>query len=229
MWKTLENTQKLCYGHSQSLIHKFRYGSPPAIRIRATTTPYSKWQDRRDAFTAYCGEASCVFRSQNLPTIFVGSALNASCNSMYTRDKDPIDCVLNCAKFVKCFGDSLFLYQHIQLHDDANQHIDFSQDTSFQNTLSRFLHRVLNDSNHHTILIHCEFGRSRSVALTILIMFLFYKHQNVESKSMADIYREIHRARPVVYINQNFYNSLLQFEETFQANAEVREKWMSLF
>lgn len=241
MMRQLANYGSLVLAHGKSLQHKLVKGSNPAVRVPAVTSdrPLS-WYEKLfyKLYTtgkAYCQSCTLVFESSIFPRIYVGSERVAAAELTYTELG--IDCVLNCAFGVPSFySEHVDFYQHFDMIDDAGGYVDFVHDTNFRSKLYKFIQQLYDDAltrqkqhlKPRKLLIHCVFGRSRSVALTILVLYLWYQFSNTP-KTIADIYQELYKRRPVIEINQRFYAGLNEFDREFQSNLTFRNAWLSVF
>lgn len=229
----------LALAHAKTFGHKLTVGSEPATRIPAThkapQTP-STWYARSwDSVRAYCQNPTLVSSAAHFPQIYVGSGLNAATESTYSEMG--IDCVLNCAHALPAFfKDKVGLYQHLDMVDDAGGYIDLVRDATFRSALHKFLHQLYDDAlvREHAgepprkLLIHCVFGRSRSVAITVLVLFLWSHFEN-SPKTMHQIYQELYDLRPVISMNRVFYDGLAEFEREFTCNEAFKGAWLQVF
>jgi protein-tyrosine phosphatase len=229
----------LAFAHVKTFGHKLTVGSEPATRISATHKPpqtSSTWYARGwDSVRAYCQNPTLVLSAPHFPQIYIGSGLNAATETTYSDLG--IDCILNCAHALPAFfKNKVALYQHLDMVDDAGGYIDLVQDAAFRSSLYKFLHQLYDDAIDREqkgdpprkLLIHCVFGRSRSVAITVLVLFLWSHFENTP-KSMQQIYKDLHGLRPVISMNRVFYDGLAEFEREFTHNKSFQNAWLQVF
>lgn len=236
----IKQWSSLAFAHVKTIGLKLAVGSEPATRIPATqNAPPSSltWYERGlDSLKAYCQQPTLVFDAHHFPIIYIGSGLNAATESTYTHLG--IDCILNCASALPSFyREHVSFYQHLDMVDDAGGYIDFVRDEKFRTALHQFLHLLFDDAHRREsekipprkLLIHCVFGRSRSVAITTLILFLWNRYMNRHTETMQSIYYRLHRLRPVISLNRVFYDGLNEFEREFEKNKSFRDAWLKIF
>lgn len=238
----------LAWAHGETFRKKLFTGSKPAVRIPAVdplvpSPQSSTWWNSlvtavtrcKDTVVAYCQNPTLVLEAPNFPTVFIGSGFNAATKTQY--ETLGIDCVLSCAAGLPAFcKDQLKFYQHLDMVDDANGYVDFVNDHGFRLAMYKFIQLLHDDAAARRtqgkpmrkLLVHCVFGRSRSVALTIFLLFLWNQHEETP-KSMAQLYKELHDLRPVIFLNVEFYTGLTEFEREYQTNPQFRQTWMSAF
>lgn len=239
MFTQLHNWGILAAAHAKTLGHKLIVGSKPATRVPApqvaSATPPSLLTRITNSLYAYGQAITLVKTSPHFPDIYIGSGWRASYGATYKQIG--IDCVLNCAdKLPSFYRDKIVFYQHIAMVDDAGGYIDFVCDADFRTTVFHFVRQLYDDTltrrkeglAPRKLLIHCVFGRSRSVAITILILFLLAQLEG-DPKTISDLYRDIYKLRPLVKVNCAFYEPLLNFEKTFNSNGGFRKSWMTVF
>ena len=184
---------------------------------------------------AYSQSITLVKTSPHFPEIYIGSGWQASNGATYKQAG--VECVLNCAdKMPSFYRDKVVFYQHIAMVDDAGGYIDFVRDANFRTALFGFIRQLYDDTltrrkrglAPRKLLVHCVFGRSRSVAIAILILFLLAQFEQ-SPKTMSDLYRDIYKRRPLVKVNCAFYEPLLEFEKAFNDDDKFRSAWMTVF
>ena len=184
---------------------------------------------------AYIRPPDLVYQHPNFPSIYIGSEKSAAELSTYT-DMD-ISIVFNCAKSVPIFvPDRIFIAHKIPMVDDRQYDINFVSDTRIRTFLFQSIRQVYEDQIKRAKeglaprkwLIHCAFGRSRSVAITIFILFLWY-HYLGTPKKISEIYIDLQERRPVLELKQEFYVALEEFAREFESNELFRTQWLSVF
>jgi len=239
MWSQVQQWGSLALAHAKTFAHKLTVGSEPATRISAAqnapNTPATWYARGWDSVRAYCQGPTLVFNGSHFPQIYVGSGLNAATESTYTELG--IDCVLNCAHALPAFYQThVAFYQHLNMVDDAGGYIDFVRDKAFRTALHKFLRQLYDDATQREhkgdpprkLLIHCVFGRSRSVAITTLTLFL-WSHFEGTPQNIHTIYNNLYQLRPVISLNRVFYDGLIEFEREFAHNQRFRDAWMTVF
>ena len=207
--------------------------STPRVPHTTPEKPPTWWQNLKNTAKAFCMAPTCIFDSPTI-CIFVGSALNTATESTYVHSN--ITHVFNCAdkedNLPMFYQECVEAYYHLSLRDESDEEASFVDDPRFHIGMRDFLHGIFaqdRDPSHKaTLLVHCVFGRSRSVAICIIILFLYYHHTQ-EHKSMIDCYEYIGKKRKVVALQRNFLVKLNQFEDRFEHDPTFRENWMSIF
>lgn len=235
MLKQLVQYGSLAAAHARTFKKKVLHGSKPAKRVFAApqaADDSSSWYEKcRTAISAYCQAPTLIRKPDNFPAIYIGSGLNAASSSTY--ETLGIDCVLNCASNVPAFcNDSVTHYQHLPMDDDADGYVDFVNDDTFRTRLYNFLHQLWGHPEKK-LLVHCVFGRSRSVAVTTLILFLLDRiHGDAETERRAImplLYQSVYDLRPVVHMNGEFFNGLCEFENAYETHEPFRRVWRTVF
>ncbi len=239
MWNQFRSYGSLVLAHGKTWTHKIMVGSDPAVRIPATNVPPVQtnpwWGHVRDSVTAYCQEPTRILDTPEFPIVYIGSVWNAATETTYTQLG--IDAVLNCAEKMPAFYDThVAFYQHLAMVDDAGGYVDFVGNTAFRTMLHQFLHQLFTDAHDRMktaqpprkLLVHCVFGRSRSVALTLLILYLWNQYQKTP-RSMAALYQDLYDLRQVIRLNRVFFTGLVEFEQEYTTNATFREAWLTAF
>lgn len=205
--------------------------STPRIPHTTPSKPPSWWQNAKNTLKAFFKQQSILL---NTPTfmILIGSAFNTSKENTYTHNQ--ITHVLNCAgkgdKLPRFYQDHIDAYLHIPMRDEFDENINFIHDP-IMSDLRHFLCEFFSSqdpSNKHTLLLHCVYGRSRSVAIAILILFL-YQQMLDEPRTMFQCYAHIGKLRKEIYINSTLMEQLVQFQSEFEENAKFRDSWLSIF
>lgn len=207
--------------------------STPRVPHTTPEKPPSTWQNAKNTLKAFFMSPTCIFDTPTL-TIFVGSALNTAAETTYSKSN--VTHVLNCADkedmLPMFYQECIEGYYHLSLRDESDEDASFVDDPRFHSGMRDFLSNIFSskrDASHKaTLLVHCVFGRSRSVAICIMILFLYYQHVT-EPKSMIQCYEYIGKKRKVVALQRRFLVELNNFENRFCNDVEFREKWMSIF
>jgi predicted protein tyrosine phosphatase len=166
--------------------------------------------------------------------MYIGSAYGTAKETTYTNLQ--VSHIINCADhedyIPKFYKGHHRAYIHIAMRDNAEDSTNFIQNPLIHTELHRYLHEMFqstNDASHKvTLLVHCVYGRSRSVAISILILFLYYCYHNTP-KSMGELYSFIGEKRPEIELKREFMNELLKFEALFNNRKSFRDQWLSIF
>lgn len=165
--------------------------------------------------------------------MFVGSGFNTA--REYTYTKTNITHILNCAD-----KDDVpdFYTEHVQrclkipMRDESDVKINFVDDVDIFRRLHEFLHDIFGQprdaTNPVNLLVHCVYGRSRSVSICMIILFLYSHHVNNPS-TMVKVYEFIGQKRKVVALNRKFFLGLQEFETQFEQDEVFRTHWMGIF
>ena len=118
--------------------------------------------------------------------------------------------ILNCAKECKNLYEEDFIYKKI----DLIVNIFFIKDKSDFKLINcleevfKFFEEVL--KNNSKVFVHCQLGKSRSVALTIAYLMKFMKIK------LDEAYTYVKRIRKIALPNLGFMNELREFEKKIQ-------------
>ena len=207
--------------------------STPRVPYTTPENPPTWWQNLKNTAKAFVMAPTCIFDTPTL-MIYVGSAFNTASKSTYSHSN--VTHVFNCAdkedKLPMFYQECIEGYYHLSLRDESDENASFVDDPRFHSGMRDFLSGIFTskrDPSHKaTLLVHCVFGRSRSVAICIIILFLYYQHIE-EPKSMIECYEYIGKKRKVVALRRGFLVELNAFEEHFEQDPQFREKLMSIF
>lgn len=207
--------------------------STPRVPHTTPEKPLSWWKNAKNTMKAFVMAPTCIFDSPTL-MIYVGSALNTAAQTTYSEDN--VTHVLNCADkedmLPMFYQECIEGYYHISLRDESDEDASFVDDPRFHTGMKDFLAGIFTsqrDPSHKaTLLVHCVFGRSRSVAICIMILFMYHQHIDAP-KSVIECYEYIGQKRKVVALQRRFLVELNKFEERFQTDPTFKENWMSIF
>jgi len=243
-----KNIGKLFASRAVSLGTKYLYRgsaafSTPRVPLNTPTRPPTTYENAKNTLKAFFMGPTLLLDTPNF-CIYVGSAFNTAKESTYRQQN--VTHVLNCAgsdDYVPMFyADHIQVYQQIPMRDESTEAIDFITDPRIQTDLYNFFRNVntqRDPTNKATVLIHCIFGRSRSVAICCIILFLYFqkhpKHPPVENSddsdppTMTSCYYYIGERRKVIAINRQLFTQLTRFEEHFLHDKDFHQKWSDLF
>jgi predicted protein tyrosine phosphatase len=207
--------------------------STPRVPHTTPNKPPSLWKNFTNTIKAFCMEPTCIVDSDTL-TIFVGSAFNTASASTYSKTN--ITHIINCADKEDMlpifYQEYIEAYYSISLRDEDDEDASFVEDSRFHEGLLNFLSNIFNkkrDASHKVnLLVHCVFGRSRSVAICIIILFLFNQYNNTP-KSIIQCYEYIGKKRKVIALQRRFLIELTAFQHKFEKDIVFKQKWMSIF
>lgn len=207
--------------------------STPRVPHATPAKPPSWWKNMKNTVKAFLMPPTLILGTDTVQ-VLVGSATNTAKESVYSDYH--VTHVLNCADkedhLPVFYQECVEAYHHLSLRDESDEKASFVTDPRFHTDLRDFLHSVFTkdrDASHPaTLLVHCVFGRSRSVAICIVILFLYYEHTN-QRKTMVECYSQIGRLRKVVALQRRFLVELNKFEHEFHTCTEFRENWLSIF
>lgn len=207
--------------------------STPRVPHTTPDKPPSAFKNAKNTIKAFFMSPTLILDSPTL-SIFVGSALNTASESTYTQAR--VTHVLNCAGHDDIlplfYEECIERYFHLSLRDESDEETSFTEDERFCSELRLFLKDVFNperDETHKvTLLVHCVFGRSRSVAISIIILFLYYYHIN-EPKTMIQCYEYIGQRRKVIALQRRFLIEITNFESKFKHDERFRNMWLDIF
>lgn len=232
-----KNYTTLIGTRAMSMATKYVARGPSAFstpRVPHTTPdhPPSAYQNARNTVCAFFMAPTLLLDTPTF-ALYVGSALNTAKETTYTAEH--VTHVLNCAgdedALPVFYREQIEAYYKISMRDESCEQISFVKDPRINEGMRDFLQQAFasRDSTHKiTLLVHCVFGRSRSVAISILILFLYYHHIN-EPKTIVECYAYIGKKRKVVALNRRFLVELTQFESCFLKDTQFRTNWMGVF
>lgn len=190
------------------------------------------WKNFTNTIKALLMAPTCILDSPQVK-IYVGSGLNTASESTFT--KEHVTHILNCAgdddRLKIYYNECVEGYYAISLRDESDEDANFVTDPRFHTGMRDFLQGIFakRDASHKaTLLVHCIFGRSRSVAISMIILFLYYQHLG-EPKTMIQCYEYIGRKRKVVALQRRFLTEVNNFQDEFEKNKAFRDKWMDIF
>jgi predicted protein tyrosine phosphatase len=208
---------------------------PSTPRVPHTTPDKAPtaYQNAKDTLTALFISPTCILDTPTV-CVYVGSAFNTA--SEYTFTREHVTHVLACIgkrdTLPVFYAECIESYYKVAMRDEPDETIDFAEDPRVKTGVHEFLQGVFapsRDASHKaTLLVHCVFGRSRSVAMCMLVLFLYYHHMG-NPKTMVECYQYIGQKRKVVGLMCKFLLGLTQFEERFKTDATFREHWMKVF
>lgn len=207
--------------------------STPRVPHTTPDKPPSALKNAKNTIKAFFMAPTLVLDTPNV-CIFVGSALNTASESTYTYSR--VTHVLNCAGrddiLPLFYQECIEKYYHLSLRDESDEEASFINDSRFCNELRLFLKDVFDpkrdSTKKATLLVHCVFGRSRSVAICIIILFLYHQHIR-EPMTMVQCYQHIGKLRKVVALQRRFLVEVNDFENEFKNNETFKNMWMSIF
>ena len=207
-----------------------------------------------DNILAFTSEPTLVLDSLTCK-LWLGSAMTSAQHKTY--DQLGVSHVINCASSKDClpvfFSQMHLQYLCIAMEDDSSETIDFVDDKRILHDLHGFLCRA-QQSDRPNILVHCVFGRSRSVAVTMLIVWLHQvcqsNHTNQTNQSnqsnqtgqtdqsnqtgqnqptMLQIYNQLAARRKCIAVQECMFRALERFVQHFNSDAEFAEHWRQVF
>jgi len=134
--------------------------------------------------------------TQITDTIFLGNSVNAaSWTSLYERN---IKYIINVSNEIPNFFENYITYYKISINDNENESIllHIQPFLEYMDTIN------IKEGN---VFFHCFVGCSRSVAF--LIAYLVH----TRNTSVEEAYEIIISYRPIININEKFYNELLTY------------------
>ena len=207
--------------------------STPRVPHTTPDKPPSAFKNAKNTIKAFFMAPTLILDTPSI-SIFVGSALNTASESTYTQSQ--VTHVLNCAGrddiLPLFYQECIEKYYHLSLRDESDEEASFTKDPRFCNDLRLFLKNVFDPTrdptNKATLLVHCVFGRSRSVAISIIILFLYHQHIK-EPMTMVECYEQIGKLRKVVALQRRFLVEVNDFENKFKTNEEFKKMWLDIF
>ena len=128
-----------------------------------------------------------------IPHLYLGHVINAS--NYYQLKEFGIDCIVNVTLEHSNYFKDYFDYYNIEIRDE----IDASFDSEFKKCLEYIKDQI---DNNKKVIVHCNQGRSRSVAVIIGYLMKYQKY-NID-----DAYKMIKEKKEEININENFKNQL---------------------
>lgn len=207
--------------------------STPRVPFSTPDKAPSVWQNLKNTAKAFLMQPTCIYDS-NVLTILIGSALNTASEKTYSKCK--VTHILNCADKEDMlpifYQECIEVYHHISLRDEDDEDTCFVDDIKINDGLFNFLKNIFSStrdaSNKITLLIHCVFGRSRSVAISIIILFLINQNKQTP-KTIIECYEYIGQKRKVIALQRRFLIELTSFEHKFNNDVQFKNKWMTIF
>jgi predicted protein tyrosine phosphatase len=207
--------------------------STPRVPHTTPDKAPTAYQNAKNTIKALFMAPTCILDSTTVK-MYVGSALNTASESTFTNEH--VTHVLNCAGDDDVLGmyyeECIEGYYKLSLRDESDEDADFVNDSRFHTGMRNFLKGVFtptrDETNTSTLLVHCVFGRSRSVAICMIILFLYHQHMGT-SKTMIECYEDMGKKRKVIALNRRFLPELAKFEDEFHTNATFRDGWMEVF
>ena len=145
----------------------------------------SKWTQYRTVLSP----PSCMFVDPfTKGSLFVGSSINA----MFGVGS--YDLIINATMEVPQF-DYLASFLRVPVRDVHGAHLFFNASHGLQIVLT--LHKAIMEGK--TVLVHCQFGASRSVAVTMAYLMWRFRQ-----KTMIQVYEELRQKRQIVHVNSIF-------------------------
>lgn len=111
-----------------------------------------------------------------------------------------ISSIVNMTKRIPNYYESEFNYLKIEAQDISTASLINKFDV-----ILKFISEQQAKYKNKKILIHCEFGSSRSA--TIVLLYLIVKHK----MDIDDAYSYLKKKRPTINLNKNFYKELKQY------------------
>lgn len=229
---TLFGTRALSLGSKYLKRGNASFSTPRVPHATSKDAP-STYKTIKNTIKAFFMSPTVLLDSPKV-CMYVGSALNTASERTYTQEK--VTHILNCAGdddiLPMFYAECIQCYLHISLRDESDEMCDFVEDQRFGSQLHEFLGDIFSQkrdpSNRVVFLVHCVFGRSRSVAICTIILFLYNQFLKTP-KSMVQCYEYIGEKRHVVEMNRRFLAELSKFEAKFEEDEAFRNKWMSIF
>lgn len=192
IWEPLQ----LLYWKVQDWLARGQWGEQPERGVLRddtysliTFSAPSKWVQYRTVLSP----ASCMFADSSTGgLLFVGSSINA----MFGVGS--YDLIINATMEVPQF-DYLTPFLRVPVRDVHGAHLFFNASHGLQVVLT--VHRAIMAGK--TVLVHCQFGASRSVAVTMA-----YLMWRCRQKTMIQVYQELRQKRQIVHVNSNFLNEV---------------------
>ena len=193
-----------------------------------------------DNIAAFASQPTLVLDSPTCK-LWLGSAMTSAQHKTY--DQLAVSHVINCASSKDClpvfYSEMHLQYLCIAMEDDTSETIDFVSDTRILHDLHGFLCRA-QQSERPNILVHCVFGRSRSVAVTMLIVWLHQVCQSGPSgptgptgltdwPTMLQVYNQLAAIRKCIAVQECMFKSLERFAEHFNRDKDFAQYWREVF
>lgn len=178
-----------------------------------------QYQSRPEVDTTFVeptlfGHAHEVFQSESTDNkIFLGSQSSASKEALRALQEADIVGICNCTARSPKFHLGLLKYSQVNVHDNSAADI-----LRYLEGAALFLHAMLQEGS---VLVHCEYGVSRSS--TVVIAYLMRYH----SMTRDEAYVWIKKRRPKVNPNQGFWDQLATYEQTIQELKRNPSPWKS--
>lgn len=132
--------------------------------------------------------------------IYLGNSYNAK--DYYDLNKNNIGLIVNTTTDMSNYYDSYFEYVNIHIRD-----INGANLLPYIDEVVDKMHTYLTENPNKKILVHCFMGSSRSASIVISYLMKYKKW------SLRDSLNYITNKRPVVNLNIDFYNQLIQYEK----------------
>src|SRR6056300_1713190 len=146
--------------------------STPRVPHTTPDRPPSAWKNAKNTVKALFISPTCILETP-LIKIYVGSAFNTASESTFTNEN--VTHILNCAGdddvLSVYYEECIEGYYSISLRDESDEDANFVEDPRFHMGLKEFLECIFSgrdETNRATLLVHCVFGRSRSVAICMI-------------------------------------------------------------
>ena len=145
-----------------------------------------------------------------IDNVFIGNGTHSE--NLDLLKKNNFKHIFNCAINIPNYYPTDFNYVKLPLQDDKTE-------LKLINLIPLFIenmNQIKNEMNtDDSIFIHCEFGKSRSIAF--MIIYIMYYHE----KSFDEAYKIAKFKRPVIDMNLNFKKDILEY---FQKNPTHKNK-----
>ncbi|KAL3943959.1 MAG: hypothetical protein SGBAC_001953 [Bacillariaceae sp.] len=167
-----------------------------------------QYQSRPEVETTFVeptlfGHAHEVFRSEpSSNKIYLGPQSVASKEALDALQATNVVAIVNCTARGPRFHSGVFQYCQVSVHDNSAADI-----LRYLEGAALFLHAMLRKGS---ILVHCEYGVSRSS--TVVIAYLMRYHGMTRDEA----YVLVKKRRPKVNPNQGFWDQLATYEQMIQ-------------
>lgn len=194
------------------------------------------WRNMCDHVKPFIMPPTCVYTEQSC-MIYVGSVRDSMRDTLYSESHENVNYVLTCAKSAPCpYTQDVARCLKLSLVDTGGDLTNFISHRTFARDLNNFIREWYRDPGN--MLIHCVFGRSRSVAISALVIYIFKMNEVMKDKPwddtmtskyhgtyMNEIYTTIAKKRCVVAMKENFMKQLHHFANCFCSSEKFRKLW----
>ncbi|CAJ1953656.1 unnamed protein product [Cylindrotheca closterium] len=178
-----------------------------------------QYQSRPEVVTSFVeptlfGHAHEVYQSEPSGNkIYLGPQSVASKEALDALQDANIAAIVNCTSRGPLFHMEGFKYSQVNVHDNSAADI-----LRYLEGAALFLHAMLGKGS---VLVHCEYGVSRSS--TVVIAYLM----RYQSMTRDEAYVLVKKRRPKVNPNQGFWDQLASYEQTIKEIIQNPTPWKS--